>query len=45
VWGYAEHGQGDVLRDAGATLVFTRMSELPQLLAVRNHLPPSPTKA
>ena len=45
VWGYAEHGQSDVLRDAGATLVFTRMSELPQLLAVRNHLPPSPTKA
>lgn len=35
VWGYAEHGQADVLRDAGAAQVFTRMSELPVLLAKR----------
>ena len=35
VWGYAEHGQADVLRDAGAAQVFTRMSELPALLAKR----------
>jgi hypothetical protein len=35
VWGYAEHGQADVLRDAGATHVFTRMTELPLLLTKR----------
>lgn len=35
VWGYAEHGQSDVLRDAGATQVFTRMTELPVLLSKR----------
>lgn len=35
VWGYAEHGQADVLRDAGAAQVFMRMTELPVLLAKR----------
>jgi hypothetical protein len=35
VWGYAEHGQGEVLRDAGAAQVFTRMTELPLLLTKR----------
>ncbi len=35
VWGYAEHGQADALRDAGATQVFTRMVELPVLLSKR----------
>jgi HAD superfamily hydrolase (TIGR01509 family) len=33
VWGYAEHGQDDALRAAGAAQVFTRMTELPALLA------------
>jgi len=32
VWGYAAHGQADVLRAAGAAHVFTCMSELPALL-------------
>lgn len=35
VWGYAEHGQGDVLRAAGVTQVFTCMTELPVLLSKR----------
>ena len=33
VWGYAENGQADALRAAGAAQVFTRMTELPALLA------------
>ena len=33
VWGYAAHGQADVLRAAGAAHVFTCMSEFPALFA------------
>jgi HAD superfamily hydrolase (TIGR01509 family) len=32
VWGYAAHGQAAALHDAGATQVFTCMSELPAFL-------------
>jgi len=32
VWGYVAHGQAAALHDAGATQVFTCMSELPALL-------------
>jgi beta-phosphoglucomutase-like phosphatase (HAD superfamily) len=31
VWGYAAHGQGQVLRDAGAAHVFHCMTEFPAL--------------